>query len=352
MKKLGIVFSGGGGKGAYEIGVWKYLREIGLEQSVSVVSGTSVGALNAALFVGSTFKEAEDLWCNITPDKILTPIMPESMLLTEGLFSREGLMSMIRENLNFEKLQESKIQCFVTCMRYRDDSIQRFKLNDYNKTDITTLLLASSAIPIVFPNEDFRGEKYCDGGCPPMGDNTPINPVYDLGIKNIIVVNLNREKKIDEKQYPDARIFQIVPSEDLGDLWTGTLNFTAENARKNMKLGYTDARSFFRTVFERMESGGGKEETRIIDLKPTTASSLVKKLIPTAGKLSRMHGIVHKRVDAEINGVKGSLVWDYIVYNEITFDDVEGNIYSLFKCDSDEETETVWNRYVGLYSVR
>lgn len=352
MKKLGIVFSGGGGKGAYEIGVWKYLHEIGLVQNVSAVSGTSVGALNAALFVGSTYKKAEDLWRNITPDKILTPIMSESILSTEGIFSREVLISMIREGLDFERLQESKIQCFVTCMRYRDDSIQRFKLNDYNETDITTLLLASSAIPVVFPNEDFQGEKYCDGGCPPRGDNIPIDPVYDLGIKNIIVITLDREKKIDEKRYPDARIFQIVPSEDLGDLWTGTLNFSAESARKNMKLGYTDARRFFKTAFDGMKSRGNKEETGIIDLKPTIAYSLVKKLIPAAEQLSRMHGIVHKRMNAEINGVKGSLVWDYIVYNEITFDDVDGNIYSLFKYGSDEETETVWNRYVDLYGVK
>ena len=49
MNKLGIVFSGGGGKGGYEIGVWKYFRKIGLDKYVRVVSGTSVGALNTPL---------------------------------------------------------------------------------------------------------------------------------------------------------------------------------------------------------------------------------------------------------------------------------------------------------------
>ena len=52
MNKLGLVFSGGGGKGGYQIGVWKYLHEIGLDQYVTAVSGTSVGALNAMLFIG------------------------------------------------------------------------------------------------------------------------------------------------------------------------------------------------------------------------------------------------------------------------------------------------------------
>lgn len=68
MKGIGLVFAGGGGKGAYEIGVWKYLHEIGLDQYVRCVSGTSVGALNAALFVGSSYELAEKLWLDINQD--------------------------------------------------------------------------------------------------------------------------------------------------------------------------------------------------------------------------------------------------------------------------------------------
>ena len=48
MKGIGLVFAAGGGKGSYEIGVWKYLHEIGLDQYVRAVSGTSVEALNAS----------------------------------------------------------------------------------------------------------------------------------------------------------------------------------------------------------------------------------------------------------------------------------------------------------------
>lgn len=44
--KLGVVLSGGGSKGAYEIGVWKALRKLNVKYDI--VTGTSVGALNAA----------------------------------------------------------------------------------------------------------------------------------------------------------------------------------------------------------------------------------------------------------------------------------------------------------------
>ena len=44
-----VVLSGGGSKGAYEMGVWKALRKLHI--SYDIVTGTSVGALNAAFMV-------------------------------------------------------------------------------------------------------------------------------------------------------------------------------------------------------------------------------------------------------------------------------------------------------------
>ena len=73
MNGIGLVLAGGGGKGAYQIGVWKYLHECGLDRYVRAVSGTSVGSLNAALFASGDFQRAEDLWLNIQPSQILSP---------------------------------------------------------------------------------------------------------------------------------------------------------------------------------------------------------------------------------------------------------------------------------------
>ena len=47
---IGLVLSGGGAKGAFQAGVWKAMNELGLAERVRVISGTSVGALNAAAF--------------------------------------------------------------------------------------------------------------------------------------------------------------------------------------------------------------------------------------------------------------------------------------------------------------
>lgn len=59
MNQIGLVLAGGGGKGAYQIGVWRYLKEKGLDQYVGGVSGTSVGALNAVLFAAGDIFAAE-----------------------------------------------------------------------------------------------------------------------------------------------------------------------------------------------------------------------------------------------------------------------------------------------------
>lgn len=292
MKGIGLVFAGGGGKGSYEIGVWKYLHEMGLSPYVRAVSGTSVGALNAALFVGSSYELSEKLWLNISQDKILSPrelsvediskwlvsnglslaapltkgiskIASETIMITEKLlqgiliktrgdhmFSREGLSEMIYDGLSFEYLRSSEVPCYVTCLRCPGLEVERFKLNEYSDEEIVTLLLASSAIPVVFPNEEFKGKKYCDGGVPIVGDNIPIKPVYDTGVENIIVVHLSQESLIDREQFPDARIIEIVPREDLGNALTGTLDFSPGGASYRLNLGYEDAKRVMQPMID------------------------------------------------------------------------------------------------------
>ncbi|MCQ2592054.1 MAG: patatin-like phospholipase family protein [Treponema sp.] len=60
--RFGLVLSGGGAKGAYEVGVWKALEEYGITKDIDVISGTSVGALNGALFACTDVEKAEKLW--------------------------------------------------------------------------------------------------------------------------------------------------------------------------------------------------------------------------------------------------------------------------------------------------
>ncbi|MBE5906820.1 MAG: patatin-like phospholipase family protein [Lachnospiraceae bacterium] len=288
MEKIGLVLAGGGAKGAYEIGVWKFLKECGLEEHICCVSGTSVGALNAALFAGSDYETAERIWLNIRKDIVLSPRKisttdilkwlamsnitiknPFARLISKFIylassgalfnakkmatlvvqkmhsdyfFSRSGMISLINEGVDFNKLKSGLVPCYATCLKVPDMKVTRFRINDYEKNDILTMLLASSALPIIFPNESYQGSLYCDGGVPEVGDNIPVRPVYDMGIRTIIVVYLGKEDRIVKEEFPGAHIIEIEPSEELGDLVNGTLDFSASGSKRRLNAGYKDAK--------------------------------------------------------------------------------------------------------------
>ena len=83
---------------------------------------------------------------------------------------------------------------------------------------------------------------------------------------------------------------------------------------------------------------------------------IIQEVIPVAQlvfrEASKLHGFIHKTAEAEIGDIRGRLVWDYIVYNEITFDDAEGNIISLFTSISDKATKAEWSRLVDEYGIK
>lgn len=70
---LGLVLGGGGAKGAYQVGVWETMVETGLAPRIKVLSGTSVGAINAALFATcSDTGRMERVWLESLP-KVMVP---------------------------------------------------------------------------------------------------------------------------------------------------------------------------------------------------------------------------------------------------------------------------------------
>lgn len=72
-RKYAIVFAGGGAKGAYQIGVWKYLRERRLAWWITGVSGASIGAINSLLFAQGDYQAAEAMWMQARQGDIMAP---------------------------------------------------------------------------------------------------------------------------------------------------------------------------------------------------------------------------------------------------------------------------------------
>ena len=248
--KYGLVLSGGGGKGAYEVGVWKAFLEYGIAPKIRAVSGTSVGGLNSALFAIRPYDEIERIWLNIVPDKLTQ---------NDALISQEGLNDIL-SSIPLVKLKELTFpQVYVTTVRNRfilaklikskpGQYATRFNLNSEDSVlQIKKKLLATSAFPVLCPSVKLAdGFEYSDGGNEAVGgDNTPIDPIVDnhLDIDKIFVVYLAHEpaRKVKEIDYDTKTLIQIVPSIELGGIFEGTANFTSSRIKLLIKYGYEDA---------------------------------------------------------------------------------------------------------------
>lgn len=237
QNEWGLVLSGGGGKGAYQAGVFRALMEKGIQDYITAVSGASVGALNLVMFASGQINLAQDIWRNITPDQFLSLNEKDD----DGVLSRKGIEDIISKNIDLNIIRENEKRLYVSVterMDYDDGIARYFSLNYRPYEEIKKILLASSAMPIIYSPVEIDGKLYVDGG---VKDNLPIKPLYIEGIRNFIVVGLSTETKINFEKYPDAKFLLIKPRKSIGDFWDGTLDFTSKGAKIRMEIGYIDA---------------------------------------------------------------------------------------------------------------
>lgn len=281
--RLGLVLSGGGARGAYQIGVWKAMRELGIDHCVRAVAGTSIGAINAALFLQGDVERAEQAWLSVQPHQVLSwdPKATLRQLLARfsagprswlyelsriGLFTRSGLNQLIDQFVDLDAISKSPVPAWVACRRLNPGSapaypwdlaaagpVQYFRLNYEPPGRIRSYLLASSAIPLVFGAEIIDGFEYADGGIGFPAEHTPVQPVYDFGCDLIIVVYTEQTQVINAGRFPNARIVEISPGRFLGGA-RGTFDFSQDGIRQRMAQGYADARPVMESLLPLLET--------------------------------------------------------------------------------------------------
>ena len=298
MAKVGLVFSGGGGKGAYEIGVWKALREFDFDRNVQAVAGTSVGGLNAALFVQGDYDKAERLWLDIAPQKILPmnkmelakslatvagsfliPGMPAKVLLSctrltegKGFFDQSGLADLIEASDACTQIAASPLPFHICALNRNQAELEYPQLNAKTPQECSLWLLATAAIPVIFDAVKIDGSSYYDGGVLPgqYSDNTPFKPLIEKhGCTHIINIYLDRnpEQIAQQRACQGVRFWNIIPTEESEGL-IASLNFTPENAAKLIERGYQDVSKILKQFKSFMD-----DEARYMDAVFDLASS-------------------------------------------------------------------------------
>lgn len=299
-RKLGLVFSGGGARGAYQIGVWKALKEFGMAANIEAVAGTSVGSLNGALFVQGDIDVAENLWCSLSKDSVMSlnsadlyrtvglmsasfllphTLLPRLILLlgkmatSQGLMSQDGLKKLIQQSGACQTVSGPSLPFHVCALRVGgigfDTALVYQKLNALDPARIADWMLASSAIPLLFDSVDIDGRPHCDGGVLPgayqFSDNTPFRALIENeSCTHIINVFLDRSPdpeilRRQKEQYRGVRFWNIFPQQDFGSGITA-LKFDGAYARDLIERGYRDT-----CLVLKQFDGFRKDEDRFMD---------------------------------------------------------------------------------------
>lgn len=235
----GLALGGGGSRGSYEIGVLKALKELNIE--IGAITGTSIGAINAAAYLMNDFTLMEEIWMSLNRD---TLIKFESQLVPEVIrqrgFDFEILLSLLHEILDEETIRNHPTDLGIVTYNLTarkpvvlfKEEIPQGKLIDY---------VAASANHPSFQRLLIDGDAYIDGA---VFDNIPVRPLYDKGYTEIIAVNLHTFGDRRNLSGP----YQLIEIESDNPL--GSILFPdPETIRNNMTYGYLDTLRAFKKLY-------------------------------------------------------------------------------------------------------
>lgn len=241
--KTALILSGGGARGAYQVGVLKGLSEIlnlkDDEFPFQIISGTSAGAINAAHLAcqtggfGLAIERLVYLWAQLTPDQVFKVKLPGNngfslkalAGLSAGLSGKNynaildtsPLAELLRNHCNFENLAENLSRArfdtlLITANNYLKNKAESFVQSRFDSAGANGFfwsetrrlavqaqigvehIMASSAIPLLFPpiqiNHDFYGD-----GC--VRNHTPCSPGIRVGAEKLFVVGVRTQKNLE-----------------------------------------------------------------------------------------------------------------------------------------------------------
>ncbi len=274
--KTALVLTGGGARGAYEAGVLKYLREelpryLGRRVRFEIICGTSVGAINSAFIAATADRPDEQAsmlvahWRSLAIgamfDLGIVNLMRAAWLVLGGrprarrsgeqhrggILDTSGLehfvtsripWSGISANLKADHLEALTVSATqvatgrtVVFVDNQGGTIPTWSRDPFVEARATAIeahhVLASAAIPVLFPSVAIRGRFYCDGG---LRHNTPLAPALRLGADRVLVISLRHVPTPMEEQQEALDNEESYPSP-----W-----FVFGKALNSMLLDHTD----------------------------------------------------------------------------------------------------------------
>ncbi|MHB1712170.1 MAG: patatin-like phospholipase family protein [Acidimicrobiales bacterium] len=181
-----LVLAGGGPRGAAQVGMLQVLAENDIVPDR--IYGASVGAVNGAAFAGdptvSGVERLAGIWRGISGDDVYPSRFvhgPWQLLQhRESMYPNTGLRKIIEDGITYDRLEEAVIPIEVVATSIIDGR-ERWLMAG----PAVEAVLASAAIPALFPPVEIDGDRLVDGG---VVDNVPISRAIDAGATRIFVL--------------------------------------------------------------------------------------------------------------------------------------------------------------------
>jgi NTE family protein len=229
--KRALILAGGGARGAFQIGVYKYLAE--RNWVPDIICGTSVGAINAA-GIGSGL-DAHDLvrlWTTYNRRRMyrlnLIPFLSYflSGRALKPLLDTRLLQAMVSDHVDFDHLKHNRTKVVISTVNVLTSRPCFFDNSQIRLEHI----LASGAMPVLFPWQYIDGVPHWDGG---TMANIPLQPALDFGADEIIIVLLSPVTHTPQEFPKNVRIALEMVFEQL---LAGSYASVYESALKTLKV--------------------------------------------------------------------------------------------------------------------
>lgn len=245
-KRTALLLSGGGARAAYQVGVLKAVAELvpeGCHNPFPIICGTSAGSINTVALASNAsnfhigIKRIEAVWSNFklhhvfyADGKNLLKRISHWAWSNLGpgtwhkgpssILDNEPLRELLNEHIDFNKIDKSitngelHAYCLTACSYTSGESTTFFdgstEIQNWLRTHREGVrekmnidhLMASSAIPVLFPSVKIGHEHFGDGS---MRQISPISPALHLGAEKILIIGLRMEQELGLPEPPRYR---------------------------------------------------------------------------------------------------------------------------------------------------
>jgi len=182
--KTAFVFAGGGSLGAIQVGMLDSLLVAGVRPDIVV--GASVGAINASYFAGAPDAECVATLAHLWSQLRRSDIFPFTLATAFGLLTHPGnlvdpggLRRVIETNLPLQRIEDAQIPLHIMATNQQGEAVR------LSSGSVVEAILASTAIPGIFPPVEIGGDALMDGA---IAANTPMLLAAQLGATRIIIL--------------------------------------------------------------------------------------------------------------------------------------------------------------------